>query len=138
MKIFTATAQTQGTRSDDFFFCQEGEIVHFGVFRCSTEKLQRRCGCYRSMVGLVTSKATTTFKVEDMNLRIDDLAKMVYSHWERGGWITAHKPIADELGPFTMAHAKRIAEELEIAALPFDVGSICECAGLQINRRTTA
>ena len=69
MKILVATKETQGFRDSDFSWAREGELVRFDS-ECDRDKnrIDGGCGCRRSMVGLETGRATTTFKVVEMDI----------------------------------------------------------------------
>jgi len=62
MKVLVATEETQGHRKTDFCWTEEGELVFFGS-ECTRETIDGECGCRRSLCGLRTRKATTTFRV---------------------------------------------------------------------------
>lgn len=78
MKIFVATSKTQGQRSNDFIACGENEIVNFGSM-CDRSKADDSCGCARAMVGLNSRKATTTVKVIDSDMTLNDLIKLLHA-----------------------------------------------------------
>ncbi len=69
MKIFVATTETQGIRSNDFCFVPEGEMVLLGT-DCDGGGVDDSCGCKRSMCGFTCHKATTTFKVVESDMTI--------------------------------------------------------------------
>lgn len=62
MKILVATKKTQGQRKNDFNFVKEGEIVYFGS-RCTTGHVDDDCGCRRCLIGIASSRGTTTAMV---------------------------------------------------------------------------
>ena len=62
MKVLVATEETQGHRNTDFCWTEEGELVSFGT-ECTGETIDGECGCRRSLCGVWTRKATTTFRV---------------------------------------------------------------------------
>jgi hypothetical protein len=64
MKLLVATKQGQGQRKNDFFFCNDGEMVFFGS-ECSSGSTDDNCGCHRSMCGAESAKATTTMMVAE-------------------------------------------------------------------------
>lgn len=74
MKYLVATRETQGERANDFFFCLEGEPVHFGVICDGDSGADSSCGCSRSMIGLSSRKATTTVRVTD----VDEMSELAY------------------------------------------------------------
>jgi len=71
MKVFLATQQGQGQRPNDFCHAWERELVRFGM-DCDWEAVDGLCGCRRSMVGFRSSKSTTTFKVVEVDMSLDD------------------------------------------------------------------
>jgi hypothetical protein len=82
MKVFIATPRGQGEREGDFFHAEEGELLRFG-WTCGTPI---RCGCGRSLFGLRSNRATTTFEVVDLDIDVVEFADMlaeslVTSHW---------------------------------------------------------
>lgn len=87
MKVLVATEETQGRRKSDFFWTNVGELVTFGYQCDGNDDLDGGCGCQRSMVGIETLKATTTFEVVERPaltrpLLYDELA----GFYKRGGW----------------------------------------------------
>ena len=86
MKVFISTKQTQGVRHSDFSWTKAGELVRFGT-ECARDKnrIDRGCGCRRSMVGLATNQATTTFKVIDKDITDEEFFKLVFKSYARGG-----------------------------------------------------
>jgi len=62
MNVFVCTRATQGGRANDFCWGTDGELVRLGL-DCDGEKVDGRCGCRRSMTGMVSQKATTTVEV---------------------------------------------------------------------------
>jgi len=69
VRVLVSTKQTQGVRKNDFCFVPEGEPVRFGII-CDSDngKPDSQCGCARSLVGFYNKKATTTFKVDSINM----------------------------------------------------------------------
>ncbi len=116
MKIFVATEETQGRRSNDFCFVPEGEIVTFG-FECDADdNIDGNCGCRRSMVGIKCHKATTTFKVADVRLT-------------KKGYVRMIQTSLNERGFGQVIDAKKEAEELLRLASHFPVGAVVEKRG---------
>lgn len=66
MKVLVATRKTQGQRDNDFFWCEEGELVYPGG-ECDSDRgnPDGACGCVRGFSGIKTKKATTTALVVD-------------------------------------------------------------------------
>jgi len=86
MKILVATEEKQGKRSNDFNWCKEGEPVVPGMFECDSGYVDDDCGCKRSLCGLGTLKATTTFKVVEAEHNLLNLLKEVKEHLIKGDW----------------------------------------------------
>jgi hypothetical protein len=67
IQVLTATRETQGRRDDDFCWTVEGELVLFTPMEYGHGDVNDRCGCLRSMAGVVSYCATTTVKVVERN-----------------------------------------------------------------------
>lgn len=84
MKFLVATKEKQGFRKNDFCFCEEGEPV-VSSMECDKDKGKPDgpCGCSRSMAGVKSTKATTTFKVVEVDFAIMlmDIAKYLVDSW---------------------------------------------------------
>jgi hypothetical protein len=61
MKVFVAAGPGAKKRPDDFSWTVDGELVRLAFDHCDCPD----CGCDRSVAGLASSKATTTFTVID-------------------------------------------------------------------------
>ena len=85
MKLIVATKEKQGVRENDFHHTNEGEIVYFG-FECDCETVDGPCGCKRSLVGIDSHKASTTFKVVEKNITETELNKMLKDSLAKAGW----------------------------------------------------
>lgn len=89
MKLLTATAtaSTQGARSNDFDFCVEGELVGIG-FICATDERDPDggCGCGRAFFGLSSHRATTTAQVRDLPLSRDDVVEAFAAYYKSAGY----------------------------------------------------
>jgi len=109
MKLFTATRQTQGQRDNDFCWAEEDELVRF-PFECDGERVDGQCGCRRSMAGLLSQKATTTFKVVEL-------------------------PIGKEALQFVTRLPDEELDQLLYAASRFQIGAVCERRGNLIQER---
>ncbi|MGH8937192.1 MAG: DUF7715 family protein [Acidimicrobiia bacterium] len=84
MKVFVATARTQGRRPDDFCWTVEGELVRFPGVTCNCPG----CGCDRAMAGLSSSRATTTFTVRDLpDLDGGAFGQLLADALQREGWL---------------------------------------------------
>ena len=121
MKVFVATKETQGTRSSDFCFCDEGEFVHFS-FECSRDEnnIDGGCGCRRSMSGFNSLKATTTFKVIDTNITFETFLEQLISSSKKAGWFP---------GLITEKDLREEAEDICKIASKFNVDYIIEKRG---------
>lgn len=115
MKVFVATAQGQGTGAGDFSWTVEGELVRFPGLTCDCPD----CGCDRAMAGLASSKATTTFTVENRpELDQDSYREAFVDALVREGWIEDGRAVDRDIQLW-------IDEHLELAA-QFSVGEILE------------
>ncbi|HET6437411.1 MAG TPA: hypothetical protein VFG59_05080 [Anaeromyxobacter sp.] len=118
MKILVATAETQGQRTNDFCWAEQGEIVTFGS-ECAYEAVDGPCGCRRALRGVRTRKATTTFRVvERSEISPGDLARFVAESLVAGGW---YRALGDAL-----AAATEDALRLGAIALAYPEGSVLE------------
>ncbi len=122
MKIFVATSETQGTRANDFCFTTEGEIVRLG-FECDGETVDGACGCRRSLFGVRSRKATTTFKVVEMEIDEAELAAEIFVSMKEAGWVLEGN------WDFWRAGAAREARELLRDAASFEIGDVVERRG---------
>ena len=68
MKIIVSTNETQGQRSGDFNFVPDGEVVVVSDCDC----LHAGCDCIRSMVGIKSGKGTTTMKVVESAITLEE------------------------------------------------------------------
>ena len=82
-----ATSDGQGGRNSDFAWTVEGELVRIGS-QCDIDRddIDGGCGCLRAMVGLASSKSTTTFRVAELDLSQPDYEELVYESMVRDGW----------------------------------------------------
>ena len=88
MKVLTATSRTQGQRGNDFHWCIEGELVHFGMV-CATDHADPDggCGCGRAFAGLNSHRATTTAMIREIeSFTRDDYIEAVRSSLDQQGW----------------------------------------------------
>ena len=124
MKLFVSTHETQGQRSNDFCWCEDDELVHWSS-ECSRETIDGPCGCRRSMAGLVSLKATTTFKVVDWSdYSIVLLSDRIYDSMTKAGWSPRYH------------NTNAQAIEIERIASQFPVGTVLERRGDEIVERT--
>lgn len=92
MKILVATKEMQGKRKNDFSFCEENEPVMFGL-ECDGESVDGGCGCRRSLVGIDSRKATTTFKVVDLPINKIRYAQKLMDSVVSAGFYEKRSPI---------------------------------------------
>jgi len=85
VRVLVATKQTQGQRKNDFCHATVNEIVMFGT-ECTHERIDGKCGCKRSLTGVLSGKATTTFRVTETDLTPDDLCATRLAGLRATGW----------------------------------------------------
>ncbi|OZM76632.1 hypothetical protein [Pseudonocardia sp. MH-G8] len=87
MKVFVATAQTQGERGSDYHWCIEGELVRI-VEVCPRDRgdPDGGCGCGRGFGGLNSHRSTTTARVAEVGLTLADYALAIQSSEQQEGW----------------------------------------------------
>ena len=121
MKIFVSTTSGQGQRANDFCHVPEAEWVKFGM-TCDRDikDPDGGCGCGRAMVGVVSSKATTTFVVADLPVTTAEYRKQIRQSFEREGWdkYSTAKEFTEMVD--------EDAEELLRTAAIFPVGAVLE------------
>jgi hypothetical protein len=121
MRILVATEETQGRRPNDFCFAEEGEIVTLSP-ECTREKVDGPCGCKRSLPGVSSMVATTTFRVvERDDLTLEGLTRIIAESLVAGGWY-------ETLGGARKTAAAD-ARALERLAMDFPAGSVLERRG---------
>jgi hypothetical protein len=110
MKVFTARAP-ELPQPDDFSFTLDGELVTMPIALCDCPE----CGCQRSMAGLATARATTTFTVSDLPMDFTEYVGALRDGLTRQGYWRS----ADDdrwLLPLARDHA--------CGAQAFDVGAL--------------
>lgn len=117
MKLIVATQEKQGARKNDFHHANEGEIVYFGV-ECDCETVDGPCGCKRSLVGIESHKASTTFKVIEKNISEAELCQLLKENLAKAGW-----------GEISDSAIKSDVRSLMRLAKQFPIGSILERRG---------
>lgn len=129
MRLLVATTRTQGDRADDFSWAEPGELV-MPPFHACDEPVDGPCGCRRSLVGMRTTRPTTTIEVADVTLTLDQLCDTVRASLDGAGWLrcvddvdVAERWVAD------------IAWELVQAGARFPVGTVLERRGRALLRR---
>lgn len=116
IKVLVGTKETQGTRANDFSWTEENELVMFGS-ECDGEAVDGGCGCRRSLSGVNSRKATTTFKVVDIEVTRDELVDIFKSSLEAAEYT--------EVDEWATTSADSI---IEIVA-SFEVGQVLERRG---------
>lgn len=87
MKVLVATSRTQGRRTNDYHWCDDGELVMvLPVCATDREDPDGGCGCGRGFAGMDSHKATTTAEVRDLNIDEVDLFETVWASLQRQGW----------------------------------------------------
>ena len=132
MKVLTATNQTQGQRDNDFCWTVEGELVVFPPIECGLGSIDGRCGCRRSMAGLVSHRATTTIKVTERD-QIDPATyfTLISEGLRDQGYVT--KELAE--GPEVKEWLRDITDYLMVVADTFPVGTVLERRGCWVSVR---
>ena len=110
MKVFVARAP-EAPEPGDFHFALDGELVTLPVTMCCEPD---ECGCGRSMAGLVSARATTSFTVTDLHMTFTDYADALRDGMRRQGWW--EDPADDE---WLLADAL----QLHLAAAAWPVGA---------------
>ncbi len=124
MKVLMATKEGQGTRKNDFSHTQESEFVIFAI-ECDCESVDGVCGCKRSMIGMTSAVATTTFKVAEIQMTKEEYLSKIRNHWIKTGWMKYLKE----------NDVKSEGKELMEIASHFPVGTILEKRGSTIRIR---
>lgn len=98
MKVFVGTSAGQGGRASDFSWTVEGELVMIPPLECGRDgdDIDSGCGCRRAMGGLASDRATTTFKVADLDIGIAEYEVALAESLRRGGW-TADADVTPEV-----------------------------------------
>lgn len=122
LRVLVATKETQGRRKSDFCYANEGELVCF-PFECDHEKVDGRCGCRRSMSGLDTRMATTTFKVVESELSRYEFERLFADSERKAGF------------EVTEGDAGRLSAQLLNLAERFPVGTVLEKRGDKVQKR---
>ena len=122
-QMLVATKETQGKRKNDFSHTTRDEPVFFS-FECDSETVDGSCGCRRSMSGLESLKATTTFKVAERNGT--NLTQRLMDHFTKD-WHMSEEEARRE--------AVQMDNELTRIAGAFPLGTILEKRGSKIQVR---
>lgn len=120
MRILVATHKLQGQRENDFYFCVEGELVKL-PFDCDKDgdNPDGPCGCRRSFSGLESSKGTTTARVEERAMSLDEYRERMWRSHVNEGWAVADYGM-------TRGESDLIADAMMALAKPWVVGTILE------------
>lgn|SRR5689334_10353773 len=111
MKIIVATSETQGQRPGDFNFVPDGEIVMVSDCDC----LHPGCDCVRSMVGINSGKGTTTMKVVESDIALEEYRRLI----GEAGQIYTELCVDDQI-------FNEQADALLELAMQFPVGTVIE------------
>jgi hypothetical protein len=85
VKVFVATARTQGMRSTDYFSCIEGEVVHFGHACEPGRDPDQVCGCGHGFAGLSSHRGCSTAEVRELDFTRRDLIEALRSGLTQSG-----------------------------------------------------
>lgn len=87
MKVLVASTMGQGARESDFSWTVDGELVVV-PFQCNADgdDFDGGCGCRRAMLGMSSSKATTTFMVVERPITRGEYFDAIHGASERDGW----------------------------------------------------
>lgn len=129
MKVFVATSEGQGLRESDFFHSKEGELVFFAA-ECARDinNVDGGCGCRRCMDDS-ESKATTTFKVADLNITKEDYIEKYCEYLIKSTRFEAEE--VEEGIEYHRAEAETLLQAAEV----FPVDEILEKRGNDIQPR---
>jgi hypothetical protein len=132
MKILVATKKTQGQRKSDFCHTIEGEmVIHASV--CNKDRNVKNpdggCGCNRSLVGVITHKATTTVEVADWSISKNQFIRDYIATLQDAGFYEAVKD-KQQIG-----YIKIVAHDLLNNADRFEVGDVLEYRDLKFSKR---
>lgn len=130
MKVFVATKLGQKMRASDFNFCEEGDLLMFGI-DCERDRndIDGGCGCRRSLVSMSKGTGTTTFTVRDLPLSEEEYAQKWLEAIRKQGW---------SLTPDDERDVVTEAKELVRVAGHFSLGAVIEKRGNQFGRRNLA
>ena len=97
MRVLVATQQMQGERHNDFYWCDEGELVTFDPLHHDGEEVDGSCGCRRSMAGTRTFRPTTTIKVAESDLTKQEYIDFIVDVKDKQGWGGPYERWAPEI-----------------------------------------
>ena len=97
MRVLVATEQMQGQRDNDFYWCDEDELITFAPDIHDGEAVDGNCGCRRSMAGTRTFRPTTTFKVAESELTKQEYIDFIVDVKNKQGWGGSYETWAPEI-----------------------------------------
>ena len=127
MNILVSTDLTQGQRKNDFCFTKPGEILTWAS-ECDGEKVDGKCGCRRSMVGITSRLGTTTIAVTESPYTLEEFFNLILEAAQK-----AYKPIFNDDEILTLVN--RDVKDLVHVADSFEPGSILEKRGNAFYKR---
>jgi hypothetical protein len=116
MKLLVATGISQGARANDFNYVKDGELLIFAP-QCNDSNADSSCGCRRSLLGIFSRRATTTFMVKEINLSVTDLKNILFNF---------HKEFQDLPDEYLWEKAEKDLAILTQCTEPFIEGTILE------------
>lgn len=124
LRVLVATRETQGQRLSDFSWVPDGELLRWDV-ACDRDRdnIDGGCGCRRSLAGVVSRRATTTFKVAQIDGDTETLHRIFERSYHEAGY-TLTAELISEL----------CADMLEIATR-YPIGTVLEKRGDVIQPR---
>jgi hypothetical protein len=126
MKVLTATSETQGWRDNDFCWTVENELVLFVPIECGRGSIDDRCGCRRSMGGLMSHLATTTVKVADIeSLDPETYFRLIAESLNDQGYVSNELMEVPDVSDWL----HDLTDELMLIAEVFPVGTVLERRG---------
>ena len=135
MKVLTATAQTQGQRDNDFCWTVEGELVLLTPIECGRGSIDDRCGCRRSMAGLVSHRATTTIKVTELEqIDPDTYLALISDGLRDQGYVTKELMGSPDVNDWL----HDLTDALTLIADRFAVGTVLERRGNWFSARQSS
>ena len=128
-QVLVATKETQGQRRNDFSNTHEGEFLIFSL-ECDRKTVDGHCGCRRSLCGIGSLKATTTFKVTTLeDVTEQGLVSRLSAHFVKD-W---------SMGPTEAAKlAQDDVQDLLKLAASFPLGAVIERRGKTYQTRLAA
>jgi hypothetical protein len=133
MRVLVATNELQGTRTGDYAWTVEGELVVVEMTGCADP----RCGCTRGFSGLASSRATTTAMVVDLaHIGPHTLREVIGGYLERAGWNDLLPD--DEVDEGVDGMIDEHIENLEAICSGYPIGTVIERDGTEVRPRGLA